>query len=460
MKKFLTIAMAVVFVLTVAAVTHAVEWKLSGDIRNRTAVLINADEDFLDPTVDGFDHTASDMDMRYRVYMETAVNEHLGGTFNIEAEGEYGDPGDVAEFGGGNNVVNVSNALVWFKVPGLDEYPTTITAGLQPIYLGRFSVDDDGAGVTIDTKLNQVDLRLQYWKELEGTVEASDDIDGYGARITVPLGDLRAGLWGSWSDHGNRADAAFDGTAMDVAGDLYYAGFMLDGKIGPVGFEADIVVNSGSIDYAFPITGATGAPIDEEEYSGYMAHVTASMPVGDKFEVGGVFMYASGDDLDDRDNDGELDGFRQAEGGASFRPTQVYYGSSINASVGLDSRVGSRGRSPNNIAGDWLVQGFIGYEALDWLKLTGAVAYIGDNVDNGDRFGTALDALGNREDNDDAGIELDATAEIEIYKELKWRIGAGILLAGDALEQFNASTGVNEDPDDPWVFVTNLTYKF
>jgi hypothetical protein len=171
-------------------------------------------------------------------------------------------------------------------------------------------------------------------------------------------------------------------------------------------------------------------------------------------------MYASGDDLDDRDNDGELDGFRQAEGGASFRPTQVYYGSSINASVGLDSRVGSRGRSPNNIAGDWLVQGFIGYEALDWLKLTGAVAYIGDNVDNGDRFGTALDALGNREDNDDAGIELDATAEIEIYKELKWRIGAGILLAGDALEQFNASTGVNEDPDDPWVFVTNLTYKF
>ncbi len=107
-----------------------------------------------------------------------------------------------------------------------------------------------------------------------------------------------------------------------------------------------------------------------------------------------------------------------------------------------------------------MLKGYGSFKPLDWLKVTGYVAYLGDNVDEGDKFGNALDATSvtGLEDNDDIGFEVGVWADISIYKGLTYSIAAGWLSAGDALDQEIA--GVNESPDDPWALVSNLQYKF
>jgi hypothetical protein len=466
MKKYLAIATIAVFVLTLTAVTYAIDFKMSGDIRNRSKVAVNIGESALTPGSAEYDGTVSDVDMRMRFKIDAVASENLKGQLRFEMDDDWGGTG-MGTFGLGSVDVEVRNAFVSFTPPGLEDYPTTLTAGLQDFYLGRFAVDEGGTGITVDTKWDPAAIRLIFIKEFEGDEENSDDRDSYGVRVTYPVNDWRPGVWFQWTDLGKITDSVAAGGAAGsgrVQGDLYWVGFTVDGKLGPVSLIGDFVYNGGSVDYGtntgqLTVKGIAGpATLDEEEYGGWVAHVKGSMPVGDIYEVGGVLMYASGDELNDVRNRGEIDGFRQPLGGAAFRPTQIYYGSGINASIGLDSRVGSRGRSPTNVAGDWLVQGFVSAKPLDWLKVTVLAAYIGDNVDDGDRFGTSRDAAGNLEDNDDAGIELDVTANIQIYKQLTWDIGAGILFAGDALEQWNGTA--NEDPDDPWCFVTNLQYKF
>jgi hypothetical protein len=49
MKKYLAIATIAVFVLTLTAVTYAIDFKMSGDIRNRSKVAVNIGESALTP---------------------------------------------------------------------------------------------------------------------------------------------------------------------------------------------------------------------------------------------------------------------------------------------------------------------------------------------------------------------------------------------------------------------------
>jgi hypothetical protein len=476
MKKFLTLVMVAVFVFTAVAVTYAIDFQMSGLFRTRTRWGVNylavAPDDPTDPTSNtGWDDSRAAVDSRIRLKVDAVASEDLMGELYLQADGVWG-LNDMATFGAGNREVKVKNAFVKFKVPGTDAFPTTATVGVQGFYLARFGVDDDAAGITADLRPGPAELRVIWIKELEDEVFEADDVDSYGFRVTFPVGEIRPGLWGQWSHYGKEADAAL---GVDTGGDLYWVGLTADGKVGPVSFLADFVYNAGSTDYSTPISGigTLGQPviIDEDDYGGWVFHAKASVPVGEMFEVGGLLMYASGDDLDEIQNDGEYAGFRQPHGGASFRPTQVYYGSSVNDAVGWVSRVGQRVGARDargGLAGDWVAQGFFSLKPLDWLKVTLLGAYIGDNVDNGDRVGTAEDFLGRPEDNSDVGFEVDLVTDIQIYKELTWSIGAGFLFAGDAMDQVVQGSGafyglpynLNESPNNPWAIVSQLLYSF
>lgn len=104
-------------------------------------------------------------------------------------------------------------------------------------------------------------------------------------------------------------------------------------------------------------------------------------------------------------------------------------------------------------------------KATPWYKATFQVLYIGDTTKNGNTFGTAyagpIPALGTRDDKS-IGFEFDLIQEIQIYKNLKYVIGAGYLFAGKALDYsyISAPHALNSKPKDPWQITTNLTYNF
>jgi hypothetical protein len=464
MKKLLTIAVVAVFVLTMATVTYAVEVKMGGYVRNRTALFVNADDDALRDDIftpaavslpDEFDDTHSWIDYRFRLKFDFIASEDLKGTIYFEGDDDWGGD-DEGDFGADGQDVEIKNAYVSFNVPFLSDYAARATVGIHGFFLGgEFGVDDDASGATLDFKVGEADIRLAMFKELEDDRHSADDATHYGARVRLPMGDFVPWAWFDYAKYGRDSWTGL-GNDLDIGGAsesdaLYWIGGGLDGKIGPVSFKSEITYSGGTIDYQTPVAAPIGpGTIDEEEYGGFVIWIKGEMPVNE-FSVGAEVMYTSELDALDLLTKGEYDTYLNHPGRGSYRPFVAYSGTSINDSVGLNG---------GNSGGEWLVKGWASFKPLDWLSVTGYVGYIADNVNDGDRYGTSVDALGNPEDEDSIGIEVGATAKASIYKGLTYSFGVGWLFAGDALDQFDPVTGVNESPDDPWAIVSQLIYKF
>lgn len=461
MKKLLTITMVAVFILALAAVTYAAELKASGYVRQSTGWYRNAEVDDFQ-ALDTLDDSNAWADYRARVKFDLVASENLSGTVYFEMDDYWGGTADGA-LGADSKGVEIKNAYIKFKVPGLEGFPTTATVGIHGPFISNLGIDGDASGVMLDTKVEPVDLRLSYIKGIEGDFNAADDFDYYSARATMPVGDLRAGLWFTWAHAGGGSLPTRLAAGTPSSSNLYWIGGLLDGKVGPASFSGEFAYNGGKVDYSSPVAGATDPAVDEDKFGGYAFIGNVSMPVS-QFEVGAQFQYTSGDDRNDTLN-GKFDGYRLPHDAiaAAYHPTIVYYSSGFNDRVGMTSALADTIDAAGvgeALSGDWLIKGYASFKPLDWLKVTGYAAYIGDNVDKGDRFGTATKSDGTREDNGDVGIEIGAYGDLQVYKELVWTVGAGWLLAGDALDQGTATPGVNKSPDDPWAVVSQLMYKF
>ena len=444
MKKFLTLAVATVLILGLAVATYAIEITTSGDIRSRSGMTLNARGAELKATATGlapgFDQTSSWVQQRVRFRWAIAANDYLTGYFRLEGkEEDWGNPG-LAQFGTDSpDALVVQHAFIAFKVPGLEDYGAELDVGAQSFFLGRWGFDGDSAGITADFKVEPADIRLIWIKELEDDDFEAEDVDDYGFIVRVPFGDIRPAVWLLWSHEGHDFTTTSRGLPSD-ASNRYWLGFTVDGKIGPVSFLGDFAYSGGEIEDA----------VDEDEYSGYLLYAKGSMPVGDMYEVGAEFLYATGDDNTDVTTKGEFDGYKNPRKNMSHASFLVFTENNVNGGVGIAGGVAS---------GYWSAMGYASAKPLDWLKVTGYAAYIADTTDEGDTFGTA-ETAGVADDNDDIGFEVGAIANIQIYKELALNVGAGMLFPGDALEQHDAATGTNEDPDDPWAITSLLIYSF
>jgi hypothetical protein len=123
---------------------------------------------------------------------------------------------------------------------------------------------------------------------------------------------------------------------------------------------------------------------------------------------------------------------------------------------GSGSAVPSRG----SVGGLWLAKLYGSYKVTPDYKVILQGLYIGDTARNGDTFGTSLDAAGGRKNNSTIGWEFDLINQWQIYKNLSFKFGGGVLFAGDALKYWDAVKGSNVKPSTPWYFGTNLNYSF
>jgi hypothetical protein len=464
MKKFITLTSVTLLVLGMAVTTYAIDWGASGFLRTRSAWYVNANG-VPDATADDYDDTEAWMDTRFRLKFTAKANDFASGVIFLEGDStRWGEAPDgrntMGAWNADRNAVEIKQVYIDFKIPGLsDVAPTSLRAGIQGLsYRAHILHFSDGAGVRADSKLGPVKLELDWFKPDEGNDHMSDDTDVYAVRAVFAEGlPIRPGLYVMyWNMNQYPMRSGSD------EADFYWVGVQADGKIGPVSLKADFVYVDGDVERDGIPTFAN----PDLDYSGWCFYANVSVPLG-PVTVGGVGMYATGNEADENNPlvgsaDQDRDGFVVPPGSETrwiFTESIVFWPSAINDGVHINT-AGFSGTAVTDgaVGGTWMLKGFASLKPLDWLKITGYAMYIGDTVDDGDvATGSANYTPGS--DDDDIGIEFGAMCDISIYKNLKYRIGAGYLFAGDALETPDAG-GFDQEPDDPWAVVSQLIFTF
>ncbi len=293
--------------------------------------------------------------------------------------------------------------------------------------------------------------------------------------------------------------------------DFTWWGLFLDGKAGPVNLQFDGVMDNGTVHQREnPPAGTIRAR--DVHYRGYVGRLKVEYP-WQKFSFGGVGVYGSGADLHETGYAG-LPGEGVANSG-DFRPVTSPSGQALNTARKVSSFVVPPGSESAAITGDdffifgnfvtleaaplnmatasgtltnvvhrgaygglWFLKAFAAFKATPWYKVTVEALYLGDTTKAGNTFGNAVEVNAIRDpslpagnagrklkDDDDIGWEFNIINEINIYKNLKWDIGAGYLIAGDALDQMVSNTTVgpvryNKSPHNPWIVASKLRYTF
>jgi hypothetical protein len=459
---------------------------------------------------------------RMNLVFDANIGKELTGRLALEIDsmrwgtnpGEYIDAGRTARWRTDAIGLEVKHAyldaaLPYFGIP----VPMTIRVGIQPLgYRPHVLMITDGAGITAGINLNPVVIAPMWGKPLEGKDAVSDDVDVYGLQATAKLGTLSFGGYGVWFNMNtyplNAGPAGFGGTPTNPPfygvspaerADFWWAGAFLDGKLGPLNVQIDAIMDQGEVQ-ARDNNNARGRDVD---YRGYFARGKFEYP-WEKFNFGAVGAWASGADLHQTNLTGRPGGavanandFRPATNPATgqhlntprtVRSFVVPPGSEQAGGTGDDfflfGNFVSLEAAPLNYAtstgtltnvvhrgaygGLWFLKAFAGYKVLPWYKVTIEALYIGDTTKAGNTFGNAVttDRIQKLKDDDDIGWEFNLINEVNIYKNLKWDLGAGYLIAGDALDQMVANTTVNtyvrynKSPHNPWIVATKLRYTF
>ncbi len=526
MKKITTLAVTAVLIFGLAALTYAdVKFGASGFVRVRSAWYMNARNGIPAPDVEiptlpaaafngAWNDTQAFMDTRFRIKFTGSLDDVAKGVIYLEGDSSaWGEAPDGRNTAGAwnadRNAVEIKQFYIDFKVPGLsDMVPTTVQAGIIGYYYRPdLCTSSDGAGVRVDMRPGPIWVQLNWMKPWEADNARADDTDVYAARVVYQGLPVHMGVWGQyWKSNSWSAATAFAwpaavgqfnnaGTGQNGGTDtasLFWVGFQAVGKIGPVALTGDFIYNGGKIERQYGFNPAAAFvpyqnPIDDEDFGGWLAYLDLGFTIPNTpLEIGLTGLYSTGDDAFDAATKREHTGFYMTPGSESAYTghSVVFFASSKNDSVGI-TRGDSKSVFQLGVAGVAFGKLRASVKPLPWLKVTAFGMYIADQTDSGDLYGTAVKANVNYpgigliqtlEDNSDIGIEIGLETDIQIYKNLKYSIGLGYLLAGDALDQYTGvdftagafvpggtvagALPINDAPKNPWAIVSQLIFNF
>jgi hypothetical protein len=523
MKKFTVLCLAGLLVLAFGVTAYAQEPKLefraSGFIDTQTFLMENVPplnpgatpiynsipapyQAFNPPgtpnvgsPTQGLNHTVSFWDSRMHLAFDAVMGKELSARLQFEIDAlRWGDglgaerPGSEAHAVGSwstdKTAIEVKYmymdvGLPYFGIP----VPMTVRVGMQPMAIRPwFFAATDGAGISGGIKIDPVNINPFYFKPTEGFDWTADDVDIYGLQVNAKIGTFTLGGYGAFynmNQYPASKDATFDVpppqfTDGTNTANLWWFGLYADGKAGPFDINFDIGYDFGEVD---PKGNNTASKV---KYSGWAGRLKVDYP-WEKFNFGVIGMYASGSDANKTSSLG-LPGTLAANGGQSTRvngwmvpigseagaanqESVVFYGwepgATGGAGIAVNHNYNQASKGP--FGGSWFAKLYGSYKITPWYKVTLQGLYIGDTTKNGNTYGTARN-FGNPSqplaDNAFIGVELDLLNEIQIYRNLVFKVGAGYLWAGDAMKLFNPVTGQNFQEHNPWAVRTRLMYSF
>jgi hypothetical protein len=425
-------------------------------------------------------------DMMGTFYFEIDSNQWGERAKASEAQRNYAGHWGVAD----RAAVEVKNYFITFGMPWIP-VPTTIQAGVHPLAVrpGAF-LASDGPGVTAAFKIDPATIKLMWFKPYEGLKEAADDSDLYGIEANAKVQTITIGGYGIYINSNTypsapdaqsvgksltqSAFAPYTGTftqsRLDYRAQMLWLGLYLDGKLGPLNVNFDFVYDDGKVE---DHNAASLVRARDVDYTGWGTIINVGFP-WEKFLFGGQFIYGSGSDLKKTNANG-LPGTNAVTGAENSKMGTLAIPQGTEGSVGMSlilcgsgvNRMGY-GYEPgadNAMAraaygGLWIAKLYAAMQVSEEFNSRLEAYWVGDTSKNGNTIGNAHKADGTLSDDKKIGIEIDLLNTLMIYKNLSFGFGGGILFAGDAMDYWNATTGCNESPKNPYALYTNLTYSF
>jgi len=339
----------------------------------------------------------------------------------------------------------------------------TFKTAIGVFNVGYMNVDDWGTDfgdkgysrprIDFSTQLGPMILALIYEKlyENDGTLNTAAnqmnsvdaDSNTYAIAAIYKQGGIDAGLLYKYYAL-NASRPAGVKTTMNLLSPYVKATF------GPVYVE-------GEATYWFGKTAAYEAPLPatlrDIDLNAWTAYIKAKANVGPAY-FGGVFHYASGNDLsDDTKNTNAPSG----GGTAYYNPALILLHDYMNTwSMG-----GSKASSPalstanpvtSNKQNTILYNVFGGFNATPKLNLEAALTYATvDKKALSKTAGVVTEAV-----SADLGFEFDMTATYKLYDNLSYMVGAGYLWTGDYFKGSNSNNKIDND----YILINKLTLSF
>ena len=435
-------------------------------------------------------------DQRAHLRFDATMGKELSGTVMFELDAtRWGGPsnstafmresGNFGSWATDRTAVEIKNiylnvGLPYFGIP----VPMTMSIGAQPLQIRpNVLVSTDGTGITGGIKVDPVTIIPYYFKALEGVDWNSDDVDVWGLRADAKIGKLTIGGYGLYYNMNTyplqvaAPIAGFPATLQPsvngtMKAHMWWFGAYVDGKMGPVDLNFDIVYDHGR---AFSVI----SDVENVTYSGWMTRLKVDYP-WEKFNFGMIGMYASGADTEKTSASGLPGSATSVPGVTSYRvgsyvvpvgseqdtannESIVVYGTDAGASGGIGIAKNANYNQVNRggFGGTWFAKLYTSCKITRAYKVTVQGLYIGDTTKNGNTLGNAVrTGTALLRDDKDIGFELDLINEFQIYKNLMFRFGAGYLWAGDALDLRRGTLNRNFSIENPWAVRTRLMYTF
>jgi hypothetical protein len=379
-------------------------------------------------------------------------------------------------------------ALPYFGIP----VPMTVRLGAQPFAIRPwFFAATDGMGVSGGIKIDPVNINPFYFKPAEGFDWTADDVDIYGLQANARLGTFTIGGYGAFYNMNQYPMAnqpettnppvapalpVYPSTGNQAQANLWWLGLYADGKAGPVNINFDMGYDFGEVNPH----GNASLTQSKVKYSGWAGRLKIDYP-WEKFNFGVTGMYASGSDANKTSSTGlpgslaangspstRVNGWMVpvgAEAGAANGESVIIYGMEAGASggqgFGVSHNYNQASKGP--FGGSWFAKLYGSYKITPWYKVTLQGLYIGDTTKNGDTYGNSRN-FGNPgqplQDHDFIGVELNLLNEIQIYRNLTFKVFGGYMWAGNAMKLFDDGNGTNFQMHNPWAVRTRLMYSF
>jgi len=508
MRKFIVLSLLSILIMAFSATVNAqnLEFKASGylDIQsywfrniptttNTNPVDIlgqiygRLDPIYTIPHQKAYDRTNAYMGSRGRLQFDAVMGKELSGTIYFEMDSNrWGDIEGSSKAGSlqkntfgywtaDRAAIEIKNVYIDFGTPYIGiPAPITVRVGLQPLAIRpNMVVYTDGMGITAGIRIDPVTIAPLWFKALEGKDASADDADVYGLHVIAKLQQFTIGGYGLYYNMNtypfNFVTETYGSNPTNQA-DMWWWGVYTDGKLGPVDFNFDLVFDRGKV------VKEHGTPAPDVKYSGWATRIKVDYP-WEKFNFGVVGMYASGADARKTSTFG-FPGDSTASGtlstkvssyvippgseeyGGFFEGVGLFYPSWVNNGNTSFSVPTATTMVRGAVGGSWMVKLYGSYKVAPIYKITLQGIYIGDTTKHGNTAGTAVKTNGQLRDDKTIGLELGLIHEIFIYKNLKWNIGAGILLAGDALDYKMTGVNANDSPKNPWIITSRLVYNF
>lgn len=442
--------------LTVPAM--AVEFEFHGDMNNRFLIYTNR-QDWLQNEQQGIiedsNVDATYGELKYRFWFEAADDGgNVKGVYAIEIGGIRFGEGTDGDYSGDGVDVETRWAYFDFQTPGVDR-KMRWQMGLSPWNINPYFWQETATGLQVYGNAGEIfDYQVAWIRPVDKLATDSNadklrDVDNFLGRVNVKPNDaITFGLFGLYTTSKDDDPTTAFGPrdyelklfAADATLDFWTLGFDGGATLGNLFFNWDLMYQTGTIDDmtfnpnneagdTFTPRTATGTDFD---LSAWFAHADAGYKFGaHKFTY--TFWYASGDD---DPNDDDFEGFLSVDVDRDDN-ISIFEGLYTDDSTYFSERpyMLDKGFIMNKIAWDFRVNDKM------TVGLAGMYMLTAEDVEY-------TNAGGGSEANDEIGFEFNGYFKYMLFENVEFKLNAGYLWAGDALDAFETGNSRDGSSDE------------